>query len=131
MGAKDRRKGRQSRRPKRGRDRGQRRPVPLAVTGAVGVLVVLALVLGIRSLTGGKEAEEPSEVRASPLPTVSTPPPSGSQRIGPLEVSATEVDLGSVPLDQWVAPTFQLRNVSTDPVTVTLGREGVETLEGC
>ena len=130
MSAKDRRRGKQSRRPGRSRNQGQRRLLPLALTGAVGVIVILA-VLGVRFLTGGEETEEPSEVSSSPLPTVSTPPPTGFQRIGPLEVSATEVDLGSVPLGEWVTPTFQLRNVSTGPVTVTIRREGVETLEGC
>jgi hypothetical protein len=56
---------------------------------------------------------------------------SGPERVGPLEVSATSIDLGRVPLDRWVNPTFLLRNVSEGPVTITIPRAGVETLEGC
>jgi len=53
------------------------------------------------------------------------------ERVGPLEVSATQIDLGHVPLNQWVSPTFHLSNVSAELVTITIPRQGVETLEGC
>ena len=56
---------------------------------------------------------------------------SNPERVGPLEVSATRIDLGHVPLNQWVNPTFHLSNVSAEPVTITIPRQGVETLEGC
>src|SRR3989338_6210468 len=52
-------------------------------------------------------------------------------RVGSLEVSATEIDLGEVPAGRWVSPTFRLRNVGAESVTITVPRQGVETLEGC
>ena len=57
--------------------------------------------------------------------------PSGSQRVGPLEVSATRIDLGQVPLARWVNPTFRLRNVSAEPVVITIPEQGVEPVQGC
>ena len=90
-----------------------------------GVLVVaLALVAAALLPRGGGESHEGHQGRE-----VAAPEP--SLRVGPLEVSATEADLGKVPLDTWVNYTFRLRNASEKPVTITLPREGVETLEGC
>ncbi|MBI4282158.1 MAG: hypothetical protein HY672_01555 [Chloroflexi bacterium] len=56
---------------------------------------------------------------------------SNPERVGPLEVSATQIDLGHVPLNQWVNPTFHLSNVSAESVTITIPKQAVETLEGC
>jgi len=77
---------------------------------------VLALLLAPRLLGGGEGVRESQE------------PP---QRIGSLEVSATQVDLGRVPLGRWVKYAFHLRNVGPAPLTITIPREGIETLEGC
>ncbi|MDO8750605.1 MAG: hypothetical protein Q7K03_05625 [Dehalococcoidia bacterium] len=102
------------RKPKK-RGRGAR--VPWRVAGAlvVAMIMVLALVLLGR---GGEQ----DSARVSP---------SGSQRVGPLEVLATRIDLGQVPLAQWASPTFRLRNVSAEPVTITIPEQGVEVVEGC
>ncbi len=97
----------------------------MGLTCAVGAIIVLALVLGITSLLTGGGSEEPSGMTYNP-------PPTDLQQAGLLEVSATDVDLGPIPLDQWVDHTFVLRNASTDTVTVTIPKGGgIETLDGC
>ena len=109
--------------PKKRAGKAPYRFLPLALTGAVGAILVVALVLGITSLTGGG-SEEPSGVTSSPSPT-------DLQREGLLEVSDTDVDLGQVALDQWVDHTFVLRNTSAGTLTVTVSKESIETLDGC
>src|SRR3990170_357331 len=91
----------------------------LALTGALGAVLVLAIVLGITSLTGGGSEEPPG--------VTSSPPPTDLQGEGLLEVSETDVDLGQVALDQWVDHTFVLRNASAGTLTVTVSKESVET----
>ncbi|MBI2304038.1 MAG: hypothetical protein HYU86_04765 [Chloroflexi bacterium] len=104
------------------KNQGQPGPVRYLFWALAGLaIVVLALVL-VPRFTGGGEAEQ--------RPQVGTPA-AGFQRVGPLEVSATDVDLGKVPLDRWISYTFHLRNASPAPVTVTFPKDGVQTLEGC
>ena len=83
------------------------------VTGALALVVGFGLVLSQRGRDGARLAS------AAP------------ERVGSLEVSATEIDLGEVPAGRWVSPTFRLRNVGAESVTITVPRQGVETLEGC
>ena len=110
--------------PKRSGSKARHRLPPMALTGAVGAILVLALVLGTGCLTGG-DPDERSGVTFSP-------PSTDLQLVGLLEVSATDVDLGPVALDQWVDHTFVLRNASMDTVTITIPKGGgVETLDGC
>ena len=97
--------------------------VPLALAGVVGVVAVVALVLGLRSLSGGGSGE--------PAGGTSKPPSTDLQRVGLLEVSDTDVDLGQVGLGKWVDHTYLVRNASASPVTITVTKESVETLEGC
>ena len=110
--------------PKKRAGKAQYRFLPLALTGAVGAILVVALVLGITSLTGGGSEEPPG--------VTSSPPPTDLQGEGLLEVSDTDVDLGQVAVGQWVDHTFVLRNASADTVVVTIPEGGgVETLDGC
>gem|GEM_PF-6529206 len=118
--------------------------------GLVVLLVVLVLALGgalarIFGLWGAEPGSEHEAAQAAeaaqqlqdiatvsaipqgtPSPTATPGPP---QRMGPVEVSATEVDLGRVPLSRWVTPSFKVRNVGQSPLVMMFGN--VETLEGC
>ena len=101
---------------KRNREREQterRRRTGWWVMGALALVVGFGLVLSQRGRDGARLAS------AAP------------ERVGSLEVSATEIDLGEVPAGRWVSPTFRLRNVGAESVTITVPRQGVETLEGC
>lgn len=101
----------------RGRRRLQRPRISWWVVGAVGVvLIVIAMaVVGNR----GQDADETNIMSPGP------------QQVGPVAASATKIDLGRVPLDRWVNPTFRLSNLGVESVAVTIPRQGVETLEGC
>lgn len=89
----------------------------LWVAGSIGLVVVMAA-LGIISNLGGDGGG--GDITSS-----------DPEQIGPLEVSATRIDLGQVPPNRWVNPTFHLSNTSEKPVTITIPRQGVEVLEGC
>ncbi len=84
------------------------------VMGALGVVMALA----VAGCTGGGKGEVQG--------TLSEP-----RQVGSVEAAATRIDLGQVPLNQWVSPTFRLRNQGVEPVTITVPRQGVETVEGC
>lgn len=107
-------RNRDSRKPKK---RGRRARVPWWVAGALVVAMILVLTLVVLGRGGEQDSTRVS--------------PSGLQRVGPLEVSATRIDLGQVPLAMWVNPTFRLRNVSAEPVAITIPEQGVEPVEGC
>jgi len=114
---------RQPKRQKGNRDWVRQRLGPLALAGTVGVVAVVALVLGLGSLSGGGSGE--------PAGGTSKPPSTDLQRVGLLEVSDTDVDLGQVPIHQWVDQTFLVRNGSASPVTITVTKASVEILQGC
>ena len=82
------------------------------------VVVVVVVLAVVNNLGRGGEEEV--------VGTLSDP-----QQVGPVEASATRIDLGQVSLGQWVSPTFRLRNTSAQLVAVTIPRGGVEVLEGC
>ena len=90
---------------------------PWWIAGALVVAGILALALVLLGRGGEQDSARVS--------------PSSTQRVGPLEVSATRLDLGQVPLAQWVNPTFRLRNVSAEQVTITVPGQGVEIVQGC
>jgi hypothetical protein len=106
-----------SKRRRRGRD-------SRAGLWTVGLAVAGSLVLGVVLVTmrlGGTGDGSPVAVEPTVL--------QGAHRAGGVEVDATEVDLGRVPLDRIVSHAFRLRN--TGELAVTLGRARIETLEGC
>lgn len=85
------------------------------------VAAVVALIVALQFTEGG----------SSDGPLITAPPDQPPLRVGALAVSPARFDLGDVPLNKWVRPTFELRNVGDKPVTVTVSGWGIKTLEGC
>ncbi len=101
----------------RGRRRQWRLGVSWWIVGAVGALLIVVVLVVVGNLGRGQDGGSGT--------------PSHPAQVGPVEAAATRIDLGRVPLDRWVSPTFRLNNVSQEPVAITIPKEGVETLEGC
>ncbi len=99
------------------RRRRQRSGVSWWVVGGLTVAVVVTALAVVSNLGRGGDGVNITS--------------SGPQQVGPLEVSATRLDLGRVSLGRWVNPTFRLRNLGVEPVAITIPGQGVETLEGC
>jgi hypothetical protein len=107
---------------------------------AAGAAVIVALVA--LALTGGGDGGAPAdraaketpartgEVNDMGLPVVETPgAPAGTATAGGVEVAGATWDLGRVPLNVAVRPTWTLRNTSGSPVT--LGAPKAEVRKGC
>ena len=103
-----------SRFPGRGAARG-RLPLLLGLGFAAGVAGVIAIAVW----SGGSSAPERSTLDL----------PDGPARAGDVEAPQAVVDLGHVPLDTVVEPSFVLRN--TGEAVARLGVPRVEVLEGC
>ena len=86
----------------------------LGIFGGAAVVAVIAVLSRLGGDTDGAEL------------TTSEP-----RQVGSVSAAVTRIDLGRVPLDRWVNPSFRLRNVSAEPVSITVPKEGVEALEGC
>ena len=107
---------------------------PVLVAGAVGLTLaagVTALALtgaGSSGLAGG--LARTGEVNAMGMPVVETPGAgSGATEAAGIVVDDASWELGQVPLDVAVRPTWTLRNTSDQ--TVTLGEPHPEVREGC
>ncbi|MBI2916953.1 MAG: hypothetical protein HYY01_03080 [Chloroflexi bacterium] len=126
--------------------RGRRIASALLNAGLILLLVVLTLALGgalarIFGIWGGDEADHQAAQAAQQLQDIATAsavqqgtpapntPAGPPKRMGPVEVSTTEVDLGQVPISRWVTPSFKVRNVGQAPLVLMF--DNVETLEGC
>ncbi len=108
------------------------RNVGLAAVGALGLFAAIGV--GV-SVAGDPSAPPPAtaetgEVNAMGMPVIETPGRStGTAAAGPVEVAGASWELGTVPLDVAVRPTWTLRNTGTDPVVV--GEPHPEVREGC
>lgn len=95
-------------------------------------LVVLGLVLPPVFL--GKDEQPPLPQEE---PTNATPQGASSEdpsRVSSVDIESThaaQLDLGRVPIGQWVEPTFRVRNSGQSAVTLTIPWEGVIPLVGC
>lgn len=107
---------------------------PLLITGAVG----LALAAGVAAaaLTGAGSSDRAGgldrtgEINAMGMPVVETPGAgSGTTGAAGIVVDNASWELGQVPLNVAVRPTWTLRNTSDQ--TVTLGEPHPEVREGC
>ncbi len=73
---------------------------------------------------------ETGETNAMGMPVVETPGrASGSVRAGSVEVAAANWEMGTVPLNVAVRPSWVLRNTGAEPVTI--GEPQPEVREGC
>lgn len=104
------------------------------VTGLVGVLaIVLGVVLVIAMGSGGGDDGGAADLPLpNPMggPALHAPAPSGpAVTVGGLEVVASEVAMGDVPLDVTMVSSWTLTNPTTDPVTLVIGQPQVH--EGC
>lgn len=133
----------------------RRRRARLQIAVATGVATALAVVLAVSvGSSGGTDdlgagaAGDPSagatgapghgsaatapagEVNAMGMPVMATPgTASGRASAGGVEVTGADWDLGRVPLNVAVRPTWTLRN--TGAVPVTLGEPRAEVRTGC
>lgn len=109
--------------------RDRRSGAGIALTAAVAAVAALgALALLTRPDTG--ELPRTGEVNAMGVPVVATPgDASGTVSAGGIEVISANWELGHVPLDVAVLPTWTLENTSDS--TVALGEPHAEVIAGC
>lgn len=106
-----------------------------AIALGVGALGLFAAV-GIGVSVAGQESAPPTatvetgEINAMGLPVVATPGErTGTASAGPVEVTGASWQLGTVPLDVAVRPTWTLRNAGSEPVVI--GEPHPDVREGC
>jgi len=98
----------------------------IALAGSVAV----ALAVADRKPSGSAPAAARGGTNAMGMPYVQTPGEgTGSAEAGGVVVDGAHWELGSVPLNVAVMPTWTLRNEGTDPVAI--GEPTPEVLEGC
>lgn len=94
----------------------------------LGIVIAVAIVGGI-GILAMQSGESPSTGAMGAPIDIEPRVVSGPAVVGGVEVNATEVDFGRVPLDREVTQSFRLRNTTGAPVS--LGSAAIETLEGC
>lgn len=107
----------------------------LAIAIGVGALGLFAAV-GIGVSVAGQKTSPPTasvetgDINAMGMPVVETPGGStGTASAGPVEVTGASWQLGTVPLDVAVRPTWTLRNTGSEPVVI--GEPHPDVREGC
>ena len=110
-------RSREPRRPSGKRPARWRRPLWLGL--GLAVVVAAAGLIALAVSSGGASTPEPAALDL----------PDGPARAAGIEAPETVVDLGHVPLDTVVEPSFVLRN--TGDTVARLGPPRVEVLEGC
>lgn len=120
---------------------GRRRPSsrerwPLAAAVLAALVVAVALAAGVTApgrdapLTAASPPPTTGETNAMGMPVIATPgAASGRAEAGGVVVTESDWNLGRVPLDVAVRPTWTLRNTGT--ATVTLGEPKAEIRTGC
>ena len=107
---------------------------------AFGVVVIAVVVAASLATSGGErtrgdepadgQAQVTGETNAMGMPVVATPgSASGTADAGGVKVVGANWDMGRVPLDVAVRPSWTLRNTSN--ATVTLGEPRAEVRLGC
>lgn len=100
-----------------------------AVTAVVGLLVV---VLVVTLATRAPSPTSPDTDLPNPMggPVVAAPLATGAPVVlAGLEVVAPEVEMGDVPLNTTVVPSWDVANTTSEPVSFAVGQPRV--LEGC
>jgi hypothetical protein len=107
---------------------------PWMVLG-VGVILAASVALAAAVTSEQQASNDPSaavtgEINDMGLPVIETPGHTSDQAVAAgVEVSGASWDLGTVPLDTAVRPSWVLRNTSS--ATVQLGEPHPEIREGC
>jgi len=117
-------------RSSKARSGGSGRSILLAVGGAA--VVIAAAFVAMSVLGGGSDkqpAGSPSGASTSVSNAGTTAPAPAAVRAAGVEVAQQTIDLGRVPLDKTVDPSFTLKNVGS--ARASLGKAKIETLEGC
>ena len=111
----------------------RRAAAALVVAFAAMVAIAVALAASVSTNDGKSRTEAPArtgEVNAMGMPVIATPGvASGTASAAGVEVVGADWDMGRVPLDVAVRPTWTLRNTSDAPVT--LGVPKSEVRRGC
>jgi hypothetical protein len=123
--------------PHKARPLVQRRPAkrrgPLVITAVAGLIAAAGLAVAGGTATessGTVGLDRTGETNAMGMPVVETPGTgTGTAAASGVVVDGASWDLGRVPLDVAVRPTWTLRNTSDR--TVTLGEPHPEVREGC
>jgi hypothetical protein len=106
---------------------------PLLLPGAIAVALAVAVVVVATtggSDPGGSPSASPRELNEMGLPVVPTPgSASGSASAGGVEVTGARWEMGRVPLEVAVRPSWTL--VNTSSTTVLLGEPHPEIRAGC
>jgi hypothetical protein len=110
----------------------RRRIAGFTAAGALGLFAAIS----VAGSVAGEDTASPSsivetgEISSMGMPVIETPgAPAGSTTAGSVEVTGASWELGTVPLDVAVRPTWTLRNTGTEPVLV--GEPHPEVREGC
>lgn len=122
-----------SRFPRPGMSRHGRRWVAPAALAAVGVAVLLGVAVAGTTPSTTRAVGAPietGEINSMGVPVIETPgAATGRAAAGDVEVTAAHWELGTVPLDTAVRPSWLLHNTGTYSVTVL--QPHVEVLDGC
>jgi hypothetical protein len=99
--------------------------------GAFSVLaIVTAAYLVLSSGSPSTANSSPALLAPGSSPTISLPSlPSGSARVGNIEVMQQTLDLGKQPLNVAIQPAFELKNIGAE--SALLGQASIEVLQGC
>jgi hypothetical protein len=104
------------------------RPRGRSILIAVASCTFVALAsIAVVVATRGGSVRHP--VMAGSLPSEPSIHASGVARAGGIQVDGASIDMGLVPLNTTVTPTWRLRN--TGSVPVVLGEPHVEVMDGC
>lgn len=107
--------------------------VPLLLgTGAVALFAAISIgvSVGTQAEPGPVDTVPTGEINEMGMPVIETPgTASGTAGAGSVEVEGASWELGRVPLDTAIRPTWALRNTGDQPVTV--GEPHPEVREGC
>lgn len=106
---------------------GRRIAVGAVVLALSALVVAVSIDVGSAQSDTGGQAVTPGPMGGSVLDVPMVP--SGATEIGGIEVIGSHVDMGRVPLDVTVVPTWTLTNNTTEAVMI--GQPHASVIEGC
>jgi hypothetical protein len=110
----------------------RRRIAGFVAAGALGLFAAVGIAVSAadQDTASRPSIVETGEITSMGMPLIETPgAATGSMTAGPVEVTGASWELGTVPLDVAVRPTWTLHNTGTDAVLV--GEPHPEVRDGC